>query len=343
MDMKISAYSQSIKDIPIKEGDIVNAVNVKQGKNGTYILTINGKNVEAVSKDLLLNPPLRLQVIKTSPLEVELLKQNNITQNLQAGDKVNVKLISTLNNGFTVEINGKTYNASFLTSPQGSRFIAEVIKNDGILLLKETNISSKLSSLSLMAKEILSFNQKEIVQILKNNGAIHLPSFLADDIKKFLRNSGQFFEHKVLRGLNVENDGKLSAYISGSNQAENAITKLQIANVLMGSDFFAFFENEELDFNDGVMRFSRNNKGGYSLFIKMNFTKIGETIISFIKHNENNIFITVRSKTNISAELSRLRIKNCKISWKELADKDKEFFIIKKDNLKEMKGFETIG
>lgn len=342
MDMKISAYSNSIKDIPLKEGDIVNALNVKAGKNGSYILNINGKNVEAVSKDLLLNPPLRLQVVKTSPLEVELLKQNNI-QLLQAGDKVNVKLISTLNNGFMVEINGKTYNASFLTTPQGSRFIAEVIKNDGMLLLKETNISSKLSSLSLMAKEIASFNQKEIVQVLKSNGAIHLTSFLADDIKKFLRNSGLFFENKVSRGLSMENDMKLSAYISGNNQTENALTKLQIANALMGSDFFAFFENEELDFDDGVMRFTRNNKGGYSLFIKMNFTKIGETIISFIKHNENNIFITVRSKTNISAELSRLHIKNCKISWKELVDKDREFFVITKDNFKEMKGFETIG
>lgn len=342
MDMKISAYRQSVKETPLKEGDIVNAVKVKPGKDGSYILNINGKNVEAVSKDLLFNPPLRLQIVKTSPLEVELLKQNNMQQ-LQVGDKVNVKLISTLNQGYMVEINGKPYNASFVNTPQGSRIIAEVIKTDGLLLLKDTNISPKLSSLSLMAHEISTFNQKEIVQILKDFGSLHMPSFLADDIKKFLRNSGQFFEHKALKGLSLETDAKLAAYIQGNNTAENAITKLQIANVLMGSDFFVFFENEELDFDEGVMRFARNNKGSYSLFIKMNFTKIGETVISFIKHDKDNIFITVRSKTNISAELARLSIKKCKITWKELVDKDKEFFIIKKDNLKEMQGFETIG
>ena len=87
MDIKISAYRQSVRETPLKEGDIVNAVNVKHGKDGSYILTINGKNVEAVSKDLLFNPPLRLQIVKTSPLEVELLKQNSMQQ-FQVGDKV---------------------------------------------------------------------------------------------------------------------------------------------------------------------------------------------------------------------------------------------------------------
>ena len=101
MDMKISAYRQSIKDAPVKAGDVVNALNVKESGNGTYILNINGKNVEAISKDILQNPPIRLQIVKTSPLEVVLLKEN-ITTSLQVGDKVNVKLISTLNQGFMV-------------------------------------------------------------------------------------------------------------------------------------------------------------------------------------------------------------------------------------------------
>ncbi len=342
MDMKISAYRQSIKDAPVKAGDVVNALNVKESGNGTYILNINGKNVEAISKDILQNPPIRLQIVKTSPLEVVLLKEN-ITTSLQVGDKVNVKLISTLNQGFMVEINGKPYSASFINTPQGSRFIAEVIKTEGMLLLKDINISPKLSSLSTMAKEISTFNQKEIVQVLKENGASFLTSFLADDIKKFLRNSGQFFENKALKKISIEGDAKLNAYMQANNNLDNAITKLQIANVLMGSEFFTFFENEELDFDDGIMRFTRNNKGSYSLFIKMNFTKIGQTIISFIKQYEDMYNITVRTKVNISAELSRLHIKNCRIYWKELREKDKEFFIIKKDNLKEMQGFETIG
>ena len=60
-------------------------------------------------------------------------------------------------------------------------------------------------------------------------------------------------------------------------------------------------------------------------------------------HYENSYFVTVRSKVNISAELSKLKIKNCKIVWKELKEKDLDFFVIKKDNLKEMNGFSRIG
>ena len=68
-----------------------------------------------------------------------------------------------------------------------------------------------------------------------------------------------------------------------------------------------------------------------------------KSIISITRHYENSYLITVRLKVNIMAELSRLRIKNCKVVWKEMQDKDKEFFQIKKENLKEMNGFERIG
>ncbi len=342
MDMKISAYRQAVTEKMPAEGDIVTANNIKEGRNGTYILNINGKNVEAFSKDILLNPPLKLQIIKTNPLEVGLLKEN-ISNILQTGDKVNVKLLANQGSSFLVEIDGKTYNASFTSSPLSSRFIAEVIKTEGLLLLKEVNISPKLSSLTLMAKEMASFNQKEISHILKESGVSILASFLSEDIKKFIRNSGQFFENKLRKGISPADDSKLSLYASGNTQAENALSKLQIANVLMGSDFFTFFENEELDFNEGIMRFSRNNHGSYSLFVKLKFSKIGDTIISIIKHYEKSYILTVRSKVNISAELARLNIKNCKVVWKELNSKDLDFFLIKKDNLKEMKGFERIG
>ncbi len=341
MDMKISAYRQSINDKPLSEGDIVTAQSVREGKNGSYILNINGKNVEALSKDILLNPPLKLQIIKANPLEVEIFRENT-NMPFHTGDKLNVKILASMQNSFLVEINGKTYNAGFISAPHGSRFIAEVIKTEG-LLLKEVQISPKLSALSLMAKEIMNFNQKEAALFLKESGASYLASFLSEDIKKFIRNNGQFFESKISKGISISDDAKLSLYTSQNSSAENALSKLQIANVLMGSDFFTFFENEELDFSDGIMRFSRNSKGSYSLFIKLNFTAIVTTIVSLIKHYENSYIITVRSKPNIAYELSNIRIKNCKIIWKELQDKDSEFFTIKKDNFTEMNGFERIG
>lgn len=341
MDISISAYKNSMQQININSGDIVYAAGAKAGRNGSYILNINGRNIEAFSKDLLYGSNLKLLVLKTNPLEVELLKQQAGSL-LHQGDKLPVKILSVSNGIFSVEIGGKLYQAGILSHSGSARIMAEVIKTEPILTLKETDISSKQISLAAMAKEISSFNQKEAAAVLKEFGAIHLSSFMADDIKKTLKNSGQFFEYKLSKGLSVEGDMKLSAYIQQNSSAESAISKLQIANVLMGGDFFSFFENDELDFNDGIIRVSKNGSS-YSIYIKMNFTKIGETIISIIKHYENSYLITVRSKVNITAELSRLKIKNCKVVWKEMQEKDEDFFQIKKENLKEMNGFERIG
>lgn len=343
MDISISAYKSSMQQADINAGDIVYAASAKAGRNGSYILNINGRNVEAFSKDLLFGNNLKLMVLKTNPLEVELLKQQSSNSLFQTGDKLPVKILSSNNGIFSVEIGGKTYTAGILANSGNAKIMAEVIKTEPLLTLKEINISPKNMALSAMAKEISVFNQKETAAILKEFGAIHLSSFMADDIKKTLRNSGQFFEYKLSKGLSLDGDMKLAAYTQQNSSAESAISKLQIANALMSGDFFSFFENDELDFDDGIIKAVKNSGGSYSVYIKMNFTKIGETIISIIRHYENSYLITVRSKVNITAELSRLRIKNCKVVWKEMNEKDREFFQIKKENLKEMNGFERIG
>lgn len=343
MDISISAYKSSMQQAGINAGDIVYAASAKAGRNGSYILNINGRNVEAFSKDLLFGNNLKLMVLKTNPLEVELLKQQSSNSLFQTGDKLPVKILSSNNGIFSVEIGGKTYTAGILANSGSARIMAEVIKTEPLLMLKEINITPKQTALATMAKEISVFNQKETAAVLKEFGAIHLSSFMADDIKKTLKNSGQFFEYKLSKGLSLDGDMKLAAYTQQNSSAESAVSKMQIANALMGSDFFAFFENDELDFEDGVIKVVKNGGNSYSVYIKMNFTKIGETIISIIKHYENSYLITVRSKVNISAELSRLRIKNCRVVWKEMQEKDSDFFQIKKENLKEMNGFERIG
>lgn len=343
MDISISAYKSSMQQAGINAGDIVYAASAKAGRNGSYILNINGRNVEAFSKDLLFGNNLKLMVLKTNPLEVELLKQQSSNSLFQTGDKLPVKILSSNNGIFSVEIGGKNYTAGILANSGSARIMAEVIKTEPLLMLKEINITPKQTALAAMAKEISVFNQKETAAVLKEFGAIHLSSFMADDIKKTLKNSGQFFEYKLSKGLSLDGDMKLAAYTQQNSSAESAVSKMQIANALMGSDFFAFFENDELDFEDGVIKVVKNGGNSYSVYIKMNFTKIGETIISIIKHYENSYLITVRSKVNISAELSRLRIKNCRVVWKEMQKKDSDFFQIKKENLKEMNGFERIG
>lgn len=345
MDISISAYKSSMQQAGINAGDIVYAASAKSGRNGSYILNINGRNIEAFSKDLLCGNNIKLMVLKTNPLEVELLKQQSSSSSslFQTGDKLPVKILSSNNGIFSVEIGRKIYTAGIIANSGSARIMAEVIETEPLLTLKEININPKQLLLAAMAKEISVFNQKETAAVLKEFGAVYLSSFMADDIKKTFKNSGQFFEYKLSKGLSVEGDMKLAAYTQQNSSAESAVSKLQIANALMGSEFFSFFENDELDFEDGIIKVVKNSSNLYSVYVKMNFTKIGETIISIIKHYENSYLITVRSKVNITAELSRLRIKNCKVVWKEMQEKDAEFFQIKKENLKEMNGFERIG
>lgn len=342
MDINISAYKNNIRQNSINIGDIIYAGSVHSGRNGSFILNINGRKVEAFSKDLLYGNNLKLLVLKTNPVEVELLKQQNNSP-FNSSDKVGVKILSSNNGLHSVEINGKTYQTEILSYSGNAKIMAEVIKTEPLLMLKEINTSPKQLSLAFMAKEVSLFNQKETFAVLKEFGAIHLPSFMADDIKKTLRNSGQFFEHKVLKGISTDGDMKLNAYIRQDSGAANAINKLQIVNALMDNSFFSFFENDELDFDDGIVRFVKNENNSFSVYIKLNFTKIGETIISIMKHYENSYLITVRSKVNITAELSRLKIKNCRVCWKELQEKDMEFLKIKKENLTGIDGFERIG
>ena len=56
----------------INAGDIVYASSVKAGRDGSYILNINGRNVEAFSKDLLYGSNLKLMILKINPLELVL-------------------------------------------------------------------------------------------------------------------------------------------------------------------------------------------------------------------------------------------------------------------------------
>lgn len=197
MNISISAYKTGWQQNNINIGNIIHASGVNSGRNGSFILNINGKNVEVFSKDLLYGNNIKLLVLKTNPLEVELLK-HQIDSQFNNGDKLSVKVLSSNNGIFGVEINGKTYHTDILSYSGSPKIMAEVIKTDPFLILKEINTSPKQISLATMA----------------------------EDIKKTLKNSGQFFEYELSKGMSVDGDMKLNAYIMQNNAAESAVNKL---------------------------------------------------------------------------------------------------------------------
>lgn len=332
----------TVNEPALKAGDRIFASVVKSDGDGNYILNTSGRTIAAMSQDNLPdNRTIKLSVLKTEPLQVALLNDDKADA-LQIGNKVAVKLLSVNSKSFHVEINGRTYDINMRANPSAAKFMAEVIKTDPLLELKEI-INPKTAAISAMAREMASFNQRETAAVLKDFGASKISAFMASEIERLIKDGGMFMENKILRNKSLKGDMKLASYGRGNGNAASAISKLQIANALMGNDFFSFLESDELDFDDGIIRISRNEENGWSFHVKLTFTKLGDTVVSFLKSYDEKWFVTVRTKNDISSLLSRIYVKNCKISWKPLKDEDKDIFIIKHDIMTGLAGFETVG
>ena len=208
--------------------------------------------------------------------------------------------------------------------------ISETLQKDALSDMKSAKQTLLKSVISVLAKEAASFSQKEVSDILKNLGGARITSFLPEEIKKAVRNGGNFFENKLLKGISPGKDAKALAYSSGNDAARGAVTKMQIANVLMNADIFTFFGgDDELDFDNGVMRFRKTPDGDINLYMKVDFTNLGETIISFAKAHEAGYYVTVRTEKDISGDLSSVRIPGLSIRWARLGENDGSFFEIK--------------
>ena len=304
-----------------------------------------------------------MQITPPSP------QTNNIAPSLSVGDKVMATVISNSSDKILLNVKGQQAEAAKGGEDfSGKSVKVEVLQTEPKLIVKilSANVNAKQSvqsnpsqnaalikaatqgealtnmkgetvikdTASLMAKEAAAFSQKDIVSVIKTLGGARIAAFLPEEIKKVIRNSGNFFENKLLKGISPESDSKMLAYLSGNDGARSAVTKMQVANILLNTDFFTFFDGEEeLDFDGGVMRFRKSPSGNINLHMKMNFTNLGETVISFVKAGDEGYYVTVRTAKDISKELAELNIPNLLIRWAELSENDGKFFEIDKDHI----------
>ena len=305
MNVTPPSLSSTAAQGAVSVGDKVVA-SVVSNNAGNLILNVRGVLAQAVnSHQFTQGKSVRVEVVQTEP-------------------KVIVKILPQSQQGNQVMQGDISQKAALIKeSAQGEAVLSS---KDSSVLLKET--------VALMAKETATFSQKDIVSLLKNLGGARIAAFLPEEIRKAVRNGGNFFENKLLKGLSVENDSKTIAYSSGNDTARGAVTKMQIANILMNTDFFTFFEGDEaLDFDGGVMRFRRSSSGGISLHMKINFSNLGETVISFVKAGDEGYYVTVRTKQDISNDLAYLKLPNLIVNWAELKADDSKFFEIDKKDI----------
>ena len=244
---------------------------------------------------------------------------------LPAGKVVRVEVLQT-----EPEVKVRILPETLQNSKTAAALISDTAQKDALLDMKSAKQTLLKSVISILAKEAVTFSQKEVSDILKNLGGARIASFLPEEIKKAVRNGGNFFENKLLKGISPGKDAKALAYSSGNDAARGAVTKMQIANILMNADVFTFFGgDDDLDFDNGVMRFRKTPDGDINLYMKVDFTNLGETIISFAKAHEAGYYVTVRTEKDISGDLSSVQIPGLSIRWAQLGENDASFFEIK--------------
>ncbi len=286
---------------PLSPGDRVTASVISSDGKGGLILNVRGVKTAAFAEGAASpGKSVRVEVLQTEPeLKVRILPENPSSRQAARSGPV-----------------------AALISESAEREALSGMKSGGAKIFKD--------AVPLLAREAASFSQKEVADILKNLGGARISAFLPEEIKKAVRDGGNFFENKLLKGISPEKDAKALAYASGNDAARGAVTKMQIANILMNADIFTFFDgDDELDFDNGVMRFRKTPSGDMSLYMKVDFTHLGETVISFAKAPESCYYVTVRTEKDISGDLASVNIPGLFIRWARLGPKDCSFFEIK--------------
>lgn len=322
---------------PLRVGAVVRVNVTNSNGEGVYTFSYGGKTFQGRSDSPLETGAQRVAVLSAEP-DIKISPAPLKDAPLFPGAKVSAEVISAKDGIYSVTINGKTYTARIEPSPLASKFIGEVLTTDPLLRLKPVFTSLKDITLPFMAKEMASFKQSDLSVIMKIFSGASLSAFTPDEIRRVIKDGGNFFENKLSRGIAPGGDVKMAAY--NDDSARENITKMQIANILMADDFFSFFESDDLDFEGGIMRFRRSEDGNLNLYVKLDFTNLGETVVSFFKSSEIGYYVTVRTEEDISAFLSEIKVEGCRINWRKLSSEDKDIFNIKGEDLKGLSGLD---
>ena len=335
------------QELPLQVGNVVRVTNLKSIGEGGFSFDYNGKIYQGFLQNsqnlpnILSQNSVNINIISIEPhLEFIIIDNSTKYSGLNVGSKVSLEIVSAKDGIFNVIIGGKSYSAIIDPPPQFFRLMAEIIKTDTLLELKPIGVSSQDILFSALMKSGANFDFKEISAYAKLFSGTILSAFLSEDIKRVIKDGGNFLENKLLKGLSATGDAKLGAYSTDNQTSKELITKMQIANLLMRENFFTFFEGDNLDFENGMMRLHKTTNGGINLSVKLTFSNIGETVVSFVKTPTNSYYVTVRTERDLSEEISHINLPNCQINWRKLTEADKESFNIFKESLIKPCGFD---
>jgi len=243
---------------------------------------------------------------------------------IKEGDKVSVSIVKPLDNGmFLVNVRGRLLTANFQSLPQLSRFTAEVIKTDPVLELRLIPKDVKIDeNLFQIKTEILRFDKKAVVEILDRYGIRIDPKDLTVEVvKKVVRDSGIFYENKIVNAENLKDDVKYNLFQKNDTESVGQLTKLQVITILAGLEAFLPIKSDDPDMEDLEIMVKKGKQ--VSVTIKTHFSKIGDMLIYIRDTGYGFVDCVIKSEMDISKEIGEIKIEGVRLSWKKL---DKEEF-----------------
>ncbi|MDR2884711.1 MAG: hypothetical protein LBV09_06340 [Deferribacteraceae bacterium] len=288
----------------------------------------------------------RVEILKTAPMEVRLLGEETASKggtikltggNLPLGANVDVTVARSDKGMFLLLIGGKEFFAKLPANMAGlSSFQAKVVSTDPLLLQPSP---TDLMQRGDVKSSLISLLNKDPATIASEIGAGRLSSITAGELRQLIRNSGLFFENKLAGDQSVAGDNKLRAAMQNNNTQWDGITRMQLATILMDEGFFSFFEMDEIE-DEGVIRI-RQEPTGISLYMKMTFTAIGDTVLSIVPQPLGDGYnVTVRTSVDISVQLAAVNIDKATIKWGALRKNDLAQFSIKDRIIGKIGGFD---
>jgi hypothetical protein len=364
---------QSGKLLELMEGEKLGGSVVRRMNNGMYLINLKGRQVTAqLDTELGDSTRFRAQVVRNgSQVELKIIRNfedgfnsavvKNTSPGVQTqdeadavifrllkgtipgakeGDSLNLNIVRTMGDGLKLlDAAGYLFKADIGQTVLNS-LKALVLKTEPFLELMV--MKNPLESLDpLMVKtEVGKF---DFTALLKSTGKfsnINLLNLSADDIKAALKESGVFFEHKLAGGEKVTGDEKFRAYTERDVPAREAITRLQLVNVLMADGLVSYLKTQNEDVSDALVRYKKDDKGGGIMYISLEFSKIGRTFIT-IRQIKDMFDILVKSEADISEMLKGIEVENALIRWKKYEPDDESVFEVKKDTAQQLGGFDA--
>ncbi|WP_022851750.1 hypothetical protein [Limisalsivibrio acetivorans] len=352
------------------EGEKLGGKVVRRMENGMYLINLRGKTATASMEGTGLSEgaKFRAEVVRngnqlelrivTRPEEAfntadvkrssanvsddgdsAIFRLNKNTFSAKPGDKILLNILKTLPDGSKLfEAKGGVFRA-MVGETLLTKFSAQVLQTEPMLELAVFKSPMESLNTSFVKSQVGGFDLGSILKSTGKFSSLNLADVTPDKLKEAVRNSGLFMENKLMSGESVEGDEKFRAIAEQNTAGREAITRTQIANVILADGLVGFLKTADDKVSDAKIRFKKDEGGDSAVFISMSFSRIGDTFIS-IRQVGTVFDVLVKSEKDISDELKELDIENTLIRWKKYEQKDEAVFNVRQKLAGDMDSFD---